>query len=85
MTHARVEVALIAQSGKESGFFIELVRDLRPAGAAVSSSTQTGTIELRPRCGNGTLVARKGRYGPFYGCFTYPACTFTHDPRRGGL
>ena len=31
-----------------------------------------------PRCG-GQLVARKGRYGVFYGCSNYPKCKFTHD------
>ena len=29
-----------------------------------------------PRCG-GTLIARKGRYGEFWGCSNYPECTFT--------
>lgn len=29
-----------------------------------------------PFCG-GELVLRKGKYGPFYGCSTYPKCKFT--------
>lgn len=29
-----------------------------------------------PRCG-GKLVARKGKYGPFFGCDNYPYCRFT--------
>lgn len=30
-----------------------------------------------PRCG-GTLVARDGKYGRFYGCSNYPRCRYTH-------
>ena len=29
-----------------------------------------------PRCG-GSLVIRDGRYGKFYGCSSYPKCTYT--------
>lgn len=31
-----------------------------------------------PHCG-GKLVARNGKYGPFYGCSNYPKCRFTAD------
>ena len=36
------------------------------------------------RCGNGTLYATKGRFGPFLGCTNYPACglAWTVDGRR---
>ena len=31
-----------------------------------------------PRCG-GTLVYRKGKYGPFWGCSNYPKCNFIQN------
>ena len=35
-----------------------------------------GTGETCPQCGIGTLVAKRGRFGPFIGCDRYPECTF---------
>ena len=31
-----------------------------------------------PKCG-AEVVLKEGRYGPFYGCSSYPKCTFTAD------
>jgi DNA topoisomerase-1 len=31
-----------------------------------------------PSCGEGTLVAKRGRFGPFAGCSRYPDCTYIH-------
>jgi hypothetical protein len=33
-----------------------------------------------PKCGGG-LVVRSGRYGKFYGCSSYPGCTYTRPYR----
>ncbi len=33
-----------------------------------------------PKCG-GSLVMRSGRYGSFYGCSSYPGCTYTRPYR----
>ena len=35
-----------------------------------------GTGETCPQCGEGTLVSKRGRFGPFVGCSRYPDCTF---------
>ena len=35
-----------------------------------------------PKCG-GILVLRNGKYGKFYGCSSYPICTYTKDIRLG--
>ncbi len=37
---------------------------------------QAGTGETCPECGQGTLVARQGRFGPFVGCDRYPDCGY---------
>jgi DNA topoisomerase-1 len=35
-----------------------------------------GAGETCPRCGEGTLVSKRGRFGPFVGCDRYPDCDF---------
>jgi ssDNA-binding Zn-finger/Zn-ribbon topoisomerase 1 len=37
---------------------------------------QEGTGETCPECGEGTLVSKSGRFGPFVGCSRYPDCKF---------
>ncbi|MBA2720944.1 MAG: type I DNA topoisomerase [Chloroflexi bacterium] len=37
---------------------------------------QAGEGEVCPQCGEGTLVGKTGRFGPFVGCSRYPDCTF---------
>ena len=37
---------------------------------------QEGTGEVCPRCGEGTLVGKRGRFGPFVGCSRYPDCDY---------
>jgi DNA topoisomerase-1 len=37
---------------------------------------QPGTGEPCPKCGEGTLVGKQGRFGPFVGCSRYPDCDF---------
>jgi DNA topoisomerase-1 len=36
---------------------------------------QEGTGEVCPKCGEGTLVGRRGKFGPFVGCSRYPSAT----------
>jgi DNA topoisomerase I len=35
-----------------------------------------GVGERCPQCGQGTLVGKRGRYGPFVGCDRYPECRY---------
>jgi DNA helicase-4 len=77
LTRARFSVTLITMDGRESPFVTELVAaggvDIRDAeGGAVQS-------EVCPTCGQGFLAQRKGRYGEFYGCSTFPRCNFTRN------
>ncbi len=37
---------------------------------------QAGTGEVCPKCGEGTLVGKNGRFGPFVGCSRYPDCDY---------
>ena len=36
---------------------------------------QAGEGEVCPQCGEGTLVGKRGKFGPFVGCSRYPDCT----------
>jgi DNA topoisomerase I len=37
---------------------------------------QEGTGEACPKCAEGTLVGKRGRFGPFVGCSRYPDCDY---------
>ena len=37
---------------------------------------QEGSGEVCPKCGEGTLVGKNGRFGPFLGCSRYPDCDY---------
>jgi DNA topoisomerase-1 len=37
---------------------------------------QAGEGEVCPQCGEGTLVGKNGRFGPFVGCSRYPDCNY---------
>jgi DNA helicase IV len=78
LTRARHEVVLIARAGTPSPFVNELDDD--------PNVTQIGhdghRIERCPSCRKGTLVPRRGPWGAFLGCSTFPACRHTakHAP-----
>ena len=75
LTRARSTVTLITIARKESPFVTELVKDhklvIRNSGSSESFS------EVCPACGTGFLVSRRGRFGPFFGCTSFPRCTHT--------
>ncbi|MBD5523799.1 MAG: DNA polymerase III subunit epsilon [Lachnospiraceae bacterium] len=41
-------------------------------------SEDTKAVKKCPKCGN-VLRKRKGRYGEFWGCMSYPDCTYTRN------
>ncbi|HXQ96405.1 MAG TPA: type I DNA topoisomerase, partial [Candidatus Acidoferrales bacterium] len=45
-------------------------------GHAPAERRLPGVGETCPECGQGTLVEKRGRFGPFAGCSRYPECTF---------
>jgi DNA helicase-4 len=75
LTRARSTVTLVTIAHKESIFLTELLKehqvDVKNADGSVSSD------ELCPVCGSGFLVPRKGKFGPFLGCTSYPKCKHT--------
>jgi DNA helicase-4 len=75
LTRARRAVLLITHPRRMSPFVIELLKD--PHVTVTGSSD--APVEICPGCGRGTLVERNGKFGPFLGCSTFPACKHTRE------
>ena len=73
LTRARRGVLLITEQGCESPFVKELVND----GVAVVEGKPT--LIQCPKCLNGTIVPKQGKFGPFLGCTGYPMCNYTQS------
>ena len=43
---------------------------------ATSRRPRKGPARSVPKCGEGTLVGKSGRFGPFLGCSRYPDCDY---------
>ena len=76
LTRARRAAVLIADPRRMSPFVIELLNDPHVTVAR----TGDAPAGICPGCGQGRLVRRNGRFGPFLGCSAFPACTY--NPRR---
>ncbi len=73
LTRARRQVTLLTDPARMSPFVVEL---LKQAHVTIDGA-EPATVKLCPLCGKGTLVQRTGKWGPFLGCSTFPACTHT--------
>jgi DNA helicase IV len=75
LTRARHGVYLLGISYSPSGFLTELVEDESPrVGNTVPLYPTTC-----PRCQQGRLRIKTGRFGEFLGCSTFPTCGYTRD------
>lgn len=79
ITRARSSVTLVTMANKESTFVTELVRDHKVR--VQSSNGEASASKVCPSCGEGFLIRRKGRYGAFLGCTSFPRCTHTRKLR----
>ena len=85
MTRARFSVTLITVARKESPFLHELVRDHKLEIKTANGDTSAN--EVCPDCGKGFVIPRKGPWGLFHSCSTYPRCEFKRSipkSQRGG-
>ncbi|TAL21535.1 MAG: hypothetical protein EPN99_07455 [Frankiales bacterium] len=46
-------------------------------GQHVRVRRASSAVRICPACDQGSLVARKGPYGAFFGCSTFPHCRHT--------
>lgn len=81
LTRAKTTVTLITVARKESPFIIELMKEHQLEAVAVDG--QKSSSQPCPKCGDGFLVLRTSKYGPFLGCSKYPQCRHTFDQSRG--
>jgi len=70
LTRARRQVTLITPLGRMSPFVVELLDDPH----VTVTGDNNAPVEICSRCGQGTMVERNGKFGPFVGCSTFPAC-----------
>lgn len=75
LTRARRTVTLVTVERRESTFISELIRD--HGIKVLNVDGEESDAELCSSCGVGFLVARRGKWGPFMGCSSYPKCKFT--------
>jgi DNA helicase-4 len=81
LTRARKRVAILSQPGTESPFVIELSK-YPHVEEITSEGVTTSSVNICNLCGQGTLVARKGKYGEFFGCSRFPACRGPKKEKR---
>jgi DNA topoisomerase I len=66
------------ESGKQE--WVPVVKDfygpLQRMLSAAEEATPAETDEVCPQCGEGHLVRKASRFGPFLGCSRYPKCKF---------
>ncbi len=73
LTRARHQAVIISQPGMESPFVIEL-NEYNEVNEITSEGETKPALKVCNLCGQGTLVARQGPYGQFFGCSRFPAC-----------
>ena len=78
LTRARRGVTLITSPLRMSPFVVELLDDPHVTVTGDSDAP----IEVCPLCGQGTMVERNSKFGPFLGCSTFPACKHKRDLKQ---
>jgi len=78
LTRARRAVLLISHPRRMSPFVIELLKDPH----VVVTGNNDAPVEICPGCGQGRLVERNGKFGPFLGCTAFPACKYTRQAQQ---
>lgn len=81
LTRARHQAVIITQPGLESPFVVEL-NEYEEVNEITSEGETKSALKICSLCGQGTLVARQGPYGQFYGCSRFPACRGPKKEKR---
>ena len=66
LTRARHQAVIITQPGMESPFAVE-VNEYSEVSEITSEGETKSALKVCNLCGQGTLVARQGPYGQFFG------------------
>lgn len=78
LTRARRGVTLITSPLRMSPFVVELLDDPHVTVTGDSDAP----VEVCSLCGQGTMVERNSKFGPFLGCSTFPACKHKRDLKQ---
>ena len=82
LTRAKQRVYLIGDMTDASEFLVELLKNKYPVelNEFETSLAQASADRIHcVKCKTGTLVAKQGRSGQFYGCSNYPLCDHTES------
>lgn len=72
-------------SSVPAGFYSILEKNLKEAEKEMEKVRGIPTKEVCPKCGS-PLVLKKGKFGMFYACSSYPNCNYTSNlEKKGGL
>lgn len=72
-------------SSVPAGLYSILEKNLKEAEKEMEKVRGIPTKEVCPKCGS-PLVLRKGKFGMFYACSSYPNCNYTSNlEKKGGL
>ena len=78
--------ALLGAKQAPSAFLTELIGDesIQPMlrHAEVTPGAAAPRSQACPRCGKGYLLLRKGEYGEFMGCSTFPRCRYKNSVKK---
>ncbi len=81
LTRAKRKVILLTQQDRPSRFIKEIIDNGN--GSVTLERTQakgkTSPCQICPKCKTGFLTERKGPFGSFMGCSTYPLCSHTQQ------
>ena len=81
LTRAKRKVILLAQQDRPSRFIKEIIDNGNGSVTLERTQAKGKTIpcQICPKCKTGFLTERKGPFGLFMGCSTYPLCSHTQQ------
>lgn len=83
LTRSRGSVTLITLAHKESPFIFEMVKDFGLQLRTIDGDMDRSAV--CPKCNQGILVQRTGKFGPFLGCNRYPKCDHAENLRNARI
>ena len=78
LTRARKQAFLVTKKNRDSIFAVELMADPGVNVVTIDGGVQIeGAVPTCPKCNQGIMVQKSGKFGPFLGCSRFPKCVNT--------
>ena len=75
LTRARRQAFLVTRRNRDSMFAVELMSDsLIDIVTLDTTNSDNPPVQTCSKCKKGVMMVKKGPYGPFFGCSTFPKC-----------